>query len=45
MNIPRSQAQEEKISLSPVKGAFVVNEWHSFMCLPHLVFEGGVATS
>ena len=37
------QAQEEKISLSPVNGA-LLSMMAFFMCLPQLVFEGGVAT-
>ncbi|MBO0425739.1 MULTISPECIES: PTS cellobiose transporter subunit IIC [unclassified Enterococcus] len=37
------QAQEEKIVLSPVNGA-LLSMMAFFMCLPQLVFEGGMAT-
>ena len=37
------QAQEEKLVLSPVNGA-LLSMMAFFMCLPQLVFEGGVAT-
>jgi PTS system cellobiose-specific IIC component len=37
------QAQEEKLNLSPVNGA-LLSMMAYFMCLPQLVFEGGVAT-
>lgn len=37
------QAQEEKLALSSVNGA-LLSMMAFFMCLPQLVFEGGVAT-
>ncbi|WP_086348025.1 PTS cellobiose transporter subunit IIC [Candidatus Enterococcus clewellii] len=37
------QAQEEKINLNPMNGA-LLSMMAFFMCLPELIFEGGVAT-
>ncbi|ALS02705.1 PTS cellobiose transporter subunit IIC [Enterococcus silesiacus] len=37
------QAQEEKINLNPMNGA-LLSMMAYFMCLPELIFDGGVAT-